>query len=357
MLSFRLNAALASVAGRCHAPHSAHGLLDDLPRETAQCLRALATSSSDVSLSLKLQRCSPGRKWLAGPRSRRPTDWMQLPAWRSARALARGRHEWLRLELDAAQPGKPPSVRRVHISPTAAGLGPVADCLDALYSGPPALARFHRQVRSDDPGGRLHSSLRGAGVASSGEGPHAPLRRGRSRRFDGFGLAGLAGVFACTEAAAAAQELSLGRQIGPGHDGVNVLVGFRRLADLRRYLDAVRWPGCFFARDGFHYLPEDADGYLLNLEVGSQVRRRISVEPYFSELGLADDRRWRRYLTGLMQDGLCGPQEALALGSFQARAAEGVRSAASARLVIDGGLQVEACLRVEHTARAAVACG
>ncbi len=253
-----------------------------LPEELPRRLYVERTlGATDLELRLELARGCAGRQLLA----RAPglaRGAYATPEWRRARGLARGPHPWLSLCLCE---GEAP---RAAVSPTRPGLAGALDALAAL--GP----------RLTTPAGLLRCLKRTAG----------DLRR---LEVDG--------------------------------ETVRLQLGFRRLVDVRRALDAVDWPGCFYARDGFALLPEEADGFVLHLEVDSDVRRRIAVEPrYYGAPG--KDPRLATVLGRMRRAGLCSEAEAQGLLDFAGYRRGGLCGAAGIRLEIDGGLRLRALLEL-----------
>ncbi len=277
--------------------------LAQLPHDFASCIlleRALACPQRGVDLTLHVQAGSPGQAMLAGSSAGLPRAWSAMPAWQRARSLARGGHEWVLLEIDAEQFASARPVPHIFVSPARAGLEAAMGCLSALHGGPPPIAAFAR-------------------------------------------------VFACLQAIPRPHGLCLmGRMFGRGHDDVRVLVPFKRLSDLRRYLEAVAWPGSADARQGFAWLPQDADCYLLNLEVGAQVRPRIGIEPYLWNLGTGAEPRWQQYLSGLVAARLCTSAEAEALRRFPGQTSDGLRASVSTKLLLGVTPQVKAYLSLAY---------
>ncbi len=274
--------------------------LDRLPDDLASCLlceRVLGGAARGTDLTLHVEGGTRGARMLAGTLPGLSDAWFAHAAWQRARALAQAGHGWVLLEVDAEQMERALPVPHIFINPPGRGLEAGMRCLAGLTGGRPELAAFAR-------------------------------------------------VFACLQAVPAPHGLCLmGRMFGRGHDDVRVLIPFRRLADLRGYLAAVGWPGCASAEEGFRRVAADADCYLLNLEVGAEVRRRIGVEPYFFDLRAGQDPRWETYLRGMVAAGLCTVAEEAALRRFPGhRGADGTRGSVSTKLVIDGGLQLKAYL-------------
>ena len=275
------------------------------PHDFTSCLlleRTLACHKPGVDLTMHVPAGSSGRKMLAGTNDGLPLTWFDEPAWCHARNLAKNSGEWILLEIDAEQFPRVCPVPHLFLSPSRSGLEAAMACLTALQGDPPPLEIFTC-------------------------------------------------VFNCLRAIPASHGLCLmGRMLGRGHNDVRVLIPFKKLATLKDYLEAVNWPGDPYTQSGFHLIPDDADCYLLNLEVGSSVRRRIGIEPYFWNLNRDDTNpRWRLYIDGLLEAGLCTPEEAEALRCFPGQRSNEFCASVSTKLLIDKDLQVKAYLSIDRS--------
>ena len=297
-------AALVPEALVCRDDRSDLGrFLSRFPSDFADCLlleRLLANTDRGVDVTLLVGPEDDGRRMLTGTHDGLPATWFDAPAWRHARAAARRSSQWVLLEIDAEQFSKPCPVPHLFLSPASRGLEGATECLTWLHGDAPA------------------------GTVS------AP-------------------VLDCLRSIPQPYGLCLmGKMLGRGEDDVRVLVTFRELEALKRCLEAVGWPGDPASEPGFDLIPEQANCFLLNLEVGSSVGRRIGIEPYFwflSDQGAG--QRWNAYLSQLRQAGLCTPEEADALLRFPGPAGDGLRSSVSTKMVFDDDLRVKAYLSID----------
>ena len=290
----------------CHEDRNNLGrFLSQFPYDFSSCLlleRTLAFHSPGVDLTMHIPAGSSGRKMLAGTHDGLPQTWFDEPAWRQARNLAKDSEDWILLEIDVEQFLRTCPTPHLFLSPSRIGIEAAMACLTALHGDPPPLKIF-------------------------------------------------TSVFNCLQAIPASHGLCMmGRMLGRGHDDVRVLIPFKQLETLQCYLEAVNWPGDPYTQSGFHLLPDDADCYLLNLEVGSSIRRRIGIEPYFWNLNRDDTNpRWKLYLDGLLEAGLCAPEEAEALLYFPGQRSNDFCASVSTKLILDKELQVKAYLSLDRS--------